>query len=698
MTPNTRAAGLASLFLLAHVVVALTGARGWWGCDQLLYLPSLWLWPVAAVALALPWAARSAGAAGPDRAAPPRGTVVRRPGRSVALHLLPVAAGVTLFLALPARTALLGDGQTYLDQLPLSAASGVAQVEHEPLAFRLILLIYRLLPASAAAAWTAFRLCAALSGALYTVLAIAVARATARDAGGQRLVAGLLLGLGVTALFCGYIEAYAPVAAGVLLYLYVALLVAAGRAPFWLAAAVLGLILPLHSTLLALLPSLVLLAPATTPRSARRDLARAAVGAALALLLGGLLVAALGVDPLAPFSRLRHDQLLALNPAAGADFRRAYGCWSPRHAGDLANLALLTAPGVVLLLLSRVVRPVRPTRHDAWLGAACLAPLATFALLNPEIGAFRDWDLFAWPAIPAAVYVATGLDRIPRGRGAGRAGAAAIVVAAGVHLLLWIGVNASAPASERRFAAGLAASPLSPHAAAYGWETLGTHERRAGRPREAAAAYEAAARADAHNPRYWDLAALRYAELGDTNRAVAYLRRAIAAAPATHPENYQNLGVLYLNSGHADSAAVCFARALELDPRLAATASTLVDVYVRLGRHADALRVLDRLLAATPNNPALLTRAVAIALDGGLNEIARARAEEALALRPADSRLRVMLGEALYRLGRDEAAIAAWNAALGTFPDRAWLEQRIAAARAHARAGTAGGGAPGGRR
>ncbi|MHB8079152.1 MAG: tetratricopeptide repeat protein [Candidatus Krumholzibacteriia bacterium] len=693
MTPNTRAAGLASLFLLAHVAVAATGARRLWGLDQLLYLPSFWWWPVAAAALALPWLAR--GAARPDRGgqAPPPGAPDGRRGRSAALYLLPVAAAVALFLVLPARTALLGDGQTYLDQLPLSAASGMAQVEHEPLAFRLILLLYRLLPASAAAAWTAFRLSAVLSGALYTGLAVAVARTAARDAGGRLLAAGLLLGLGVSALFCGYIEAYAPVAAGVLLYLFTALLVARGRAPLWLAAVVLGAVLPLHSTLLALLPSLVLLALPATSRPAPRDFARAAAGAAAALLLAALGVAALGVDPLAPFARLRPDQLLALDPAAEAGFRRAYGFWSPRHAGDLANLALLTAPGVVLLLLSGLVRPARPGRRDAWLVAACLAPLAMFALINPEIGAFRDWDLFAWPAIPAALYVAMRLDRLPGGRGAGRAGAAAIVGAAAVHLLLWIGVNADASASERRFAAGLAITPLSRHAAAYGWETLGTHERRAGQTRAAAAAYEAATRADAGNPRYWDLAALRYAELGDTTRAVAYLRRAIAAAPATHPENYQNLGVLYLNSGRPDSAAVCFAQALRLDPRLASTAATLVDLYVRLGRHAEALRLLDRRLATEPRNPDLLTRAAAIALDGGLNEVARARAEAALALRPDDGRLRAMLGEALYRLGRDAEALVQWNAALGTFPDRSWLEQRIAAARARAGAGAGAGGA-----
>ena len=688
MAANTRAAILAGLFLLAHVAVGATGARGFWGLDQLAWLPSLWLWPVAAAALALPWLARRAGRPGAEgEQAPSRGGTTPSPGRRVALHLLPVAAGIVVFIALPARTALLGDGLTYLDQLPLSAASGVAQVEHEPLAFRLILLAYRLLPDSAARAWTAFRLCAALAGALYVGLAVAVARAAVRDAGGRLLAAGLLLGLGVTALFCGYIEAYAPVAAGVLLYLFTALLVARGRAPFWLAAAALGVVLPLHSTLLALVPSLALLAlrPARPP--ARRDLARALAGAAAALLLAVLIVAALGVAPRAPLARLRPDLLLSLWPGAAPGFRRAYGFWSPRHAGDLANLALLTAPGVVLLLLARVVRPARPTRDDAWLVAACLAPLAMVALINPEIGAFRDWDLLAWPAIPAALYVVMQLDRLPPGRAAGRAGAAAIVGAAAVHLLLWIGVNASAAASERRFAACLESCPLSPHAAAYGWETLGTHRRHAGHDREAAAAYEAAIRADGRNPRYWDLAALRHAELGDTTRAVAYLRRAIALAPDAHPENYQNLGVLYLGAGHADSAAACLARAFALDPRLVAAASTLVDLYVRLGQHAEAVAVLDRLLATDPRNAELASRAAAIALDGGLAEVARARATAALALRPGDSRLQAMLGEALYRLGRDDEAIVQWNAALPGFPERRWLEQRIAAARARAGSG-----------
>ncbi len=221
MIPDTRAAGLASLFLLAHVAVAVTGVRGFWGLDQLRFLPSLWLWPVAAAALALPGLARARGNPATDApAASPRGAAALPRRRSVAPYLLPVAAGVALCLALPARTALLGDGLTYLEQLPLSAASGVAQVEHEPLAFRLILLAYRLLPDSAAGAWTAFRICAVLAGALYTGLAVAVARAAVRDAGGRLLAVGLLLGLGVSALFCGYIEAYAPVAAGVLLYLW----------------------------------------------------------------------------------------------------------------------------------------------------------------------------------------------------------------------------------------------------------------------------------------------------------------------------------------------------------------------------------------------------------------------------------------------------------------------------------------------
>jgi tetratricopeptide (TPR) repeat protein len=91
-------------------------------------------------------------------------------------------------------------------------------------------------------------------------------------------------------------------------------------------------------------------------------------------------------------------------------------------------------------------------------------------------------------------------------------------------------------------------------------------------PRQAVAAnlqaLRRAAELDPMEVRIPNARAAQYLLLGNPQEAVAAYREALALEP--HPEMYFNLGRAYLAAGQAAAARENFARAVRLDPRLAA--------------------------------------------------------------------------------------------------------------------------------
>lgn len=102
------------------------------------------------------------------------------------------------------------------------------------------------------------------------------------------------------------------------------------------------------------------------------------------------------------------------------------------------------------------------------------------------------------------------------------------------------------------------------------------------------------------------------AAIGDTTRLTFTLVKAAAAAPAAAaPQELSgkdkaveayNAGVTKLRAGDNAGAAPEFERAAALDPQLAEAPAVLAELYIELGRPADALAAADRYLALKPGD------------------------------------------------------------------------------------------------
>jgi predicted O-linked N-acetylglucosamine transferase (SPINDLY family) len=192
--------------------------------------------------------------------------------------------------------------------------------------------------------------------------------------------------------------------------------------------------------------------------------------------------------------------------------------------------------------------------------------------------------------------------------------------------------------------------------------------------------------------------------LGQCRFACGELRGAaesFAAAIARRPEfadAHNNLGVVLDRAGDPDTALRYFERACALEPRLASAHRNLAHVLRRKGRAADAAAVLERAAPLEPGDSELLCELAEALLDAGRPDAALAAAQLAVSRVPDNARAHaatgmallaadrcaeavsslehalrldaglgyaaVNLGEALLRLGRPDAAVEAFRAAL----------------------------------
>jgi hypothetical protein len=86
-----------------------------------------------------------------------------------------------------------------------------------------------------------------------------------------------------------------------------------------------------------------------------------------------------------------------------------YHLFSAAHLKDMLNIAVLNFPMLALLLLIPTL--ARAAIRPFWLLAILPALLLTF-LVDPKIGALRDWDLLSTAAAPVLVFLLCHLDTL----------------------------------------------------------------------------------------------------------------------------------------------------------------------------------------------------------------------------------------------------------------------------------------------
>lgn len=200
------------------------------------------------------------------------------------------------------------------------------------------------------------------------------------------------------------------------------------------------------------------------------------------------------------------------------------------------------------------------------------------------------------------------------------------------------------------------------------WVLLGLTLRRCDQLESAAEAFE---RAIALVP--GDVAALINLgnvarELGDHQRAGACYRSA-CAADAQSAQAHYHLGIWLRDDGDDLAAARAFEAAVRIEPRYAPALFNLANVLCSLGRFETALGYIDQALRLEGQDPALLMRCAAVLAEHDLAERSLELLERADRLAPGDAAVLGNLGMAYHRLGRIDAALAAFDAALVREPE-----------------------------
>jgi len=156
--------------------------------------------------------------------------------------------------------------------------------------------------------------------------------------------------------------------------------------------------------------------------------------------------------------------------------------------------------------------------------------------------------------------------------------------------------------------------------------------------------------------------------LGDHQRAGACYRSA-CVADAHSAQAHYHLGIWLRDDGDDLSASRAFDAAVQIEPRYAPALFNLANVLCSLGRIEAALGFIDRALQLGDQDPALLLRCAAVLAEHDLAERSLELLERAGRLAQGDAAVLGNLGMAYQRLGRIDAALAAFDAALLREPE-----------------------------
>jgi hypothetical protein len=325
-------------------------------------------------------------------------------------------------------------------------------------------------------AWPAYWILSPLAGALYVYVLLRLADSVGRNRTEKLLIVGLLGTLGTMQLFFGYAENYSLAAAGVLLYLWLALEALAGRRSPWQPALALAVTIGLHPSTVVLSPALLHVAwvwgrgrqvGKETRRQGERGWWAAVwqVAWPMALVAGGvMLLMALSGNGLAALTNTDRpgggDGRLFVPLFETSTRWEHYTMFSWAHLLDWLNMQMLTAPvtlgslaiiGVALLASRLRVNARADTMKHAEVSAdqRALAFLALCTGLywlftwvwNPDYGGQRDWDLFSLAAIPSTLLLARLLPRALCDRGQLAQAGLMLTTVSAMHTIAWIYQN-----------------------------------------------------------------------------------------------------------------------------------------------------------------------------------------------------------------------------------------------------------------
>lgn len=532
-------------FLLTWFLASFFNGRFTWGFDYMQYYPLWfrlsWILVGASVFLSLGlWAQRFPKIEGRSAFRKPWGWLL----------LLAVMGG--LFFLLRQAIPLLGDGFLRVQEI----SGGRIFSLTEPLTTMIHGLLFKILSGNLADSSAATRAYVGISILSGLAMIWLYHRISARwFENSYWLVTALLLGLGFNQIFFGYVESYAPFMLAILAFAWLGArsLEDEGRALFLVL--LFGLIGALHAKGIFLLPALVYLLAAQWPEVRRKLWWHVPLSAILplAVVLAGKWLSP-DIHWESSLGEIPKNPLLPL-----WDGMWGYGILSPGHWLDVLNEYLLIIPGIIFLFSALPIEQTRikPDRATIFLSILAICGLAFILVTDPKLGAARDWDLFAWVGIPAAVLGLHFLRQHSRPH--------QLLLIGGILSLWltipWIYLNSRADISLDRYCRILEQDCRS---ASYGYEALAIYYRQENMNDRAEWAYRQAAEKAPDNPRMLYNYASILARNGKPSPAAEFYGRALVLDPSPS-EGWNNYGGALLDLGQYSKARVALERAVSAD-------------------------------------------------------------------------------------------------------------------------------------
>ncbi len=658
---NSRHTLIAAIFLGLHVLPLLWPSIPLWGVDFLLYMsrPIQGLFILLAVLLfipglrlrirswmnALPFALWGQGS------------------RVWITRTLAITLALAAFVVLHSARHFLGDGYLLLQKL---GADTFQDQSRAPLTFAFI----RALHHAGRVFWetpeNTYRIYSYASGVLYVLLSFPVASALGKNKLEKSVVLAVLLTTGYMQLFFGYVENYALYMPGLLLYLLLGVYTQKSRLHLYAPAIVLGVLLALHQAFAVFGPSLLFLAYRTwrkgqgTVSSWKNTSASVAalfcVPVSTAVMFG---LSGIGFEGYLDRMGGRNFLPLFAEPGLHSEYR----IFSVEHLFDFLNQQMLTAP--VACMVCVLIRK-RDLPNQPFLLIAAVFPLFFTFLARPEIGVFRDWDIFSLPALPLTLWVATALMASIRARERLFHCSFILCGSAAFHTLFWIGLNASAGTAEARFVH--LAARLTGVSAVNSWLTLGEFHRGQNNTAEALHAYKRSIDADPTNPNRWLTVGNICRDIGRSATAVEYYHKAVELQSEL-PIPYMNLGAAYNDLRQFDKAIEFTTKAIALQPDLVSAHLNLGAIYRKTGQFEKAVEHLEEACELDPLEADTHSNLGAVYNDLGQHANAIGALKKAVALRPDDPVTYGNLGAVYSRIGQFESGIQYLERALELQPD-----------------------------
>lgn len=434
-----------------------------------------------------------------------------------------------------------------------------------------------------------------LCGAVFVFFALQLAELVGKSISTKLFVFLALTFMGGTELFCGYAEHYPLFYCGILIYLFYSIKYFKGEVKLFFPLLIFFVLLPMHLFSLYLFPSVIFLFLFGGEEGKIQPILKTKriwiLSLVLVLAFAGLIIY---------FWKYGWYSMTYFVPLfKGRYSAPGYTLFSLPHLLDFLNQQLLVSPiGFFLFLIFLILRPkgldligsLRSLREDRvfqFLLLVSITQLVFNFVLDPGLGAARDWDLFAGVGLGYTILSLYVFSKVPLNPRISYLKLALTIIIF-ISTWSWMGINASADLSVTRFRNLL---DLDPKKSRNGHYILAAYFDGLGKPEEAERENRIIVRKLPEVGFVND--GLKLSKKGESDSAYINFSQAVQIAP-NFAEGHWALGEYFLKRGDLEKAEGELVKAINLRPEYG---NAYADLGILYGLRKDlkkARKMLER--------------------------------------------------------------------------------------------------------